>query len=64
MSVVSSCAGHLAAKEAEKKARFNQAKEAGELKECGCCFDDEILPEDLLSCPSGHSFCTCVRSVL
>lgn len=40
-----------------RKQRFDEAKTAGLLEECTCCFDDEIMPEDMLTCPEGHAFC-------
>ncbi|GLV35265.1 lethal (2) k09913 [Carabus blaptoides fortunei] len=38
------------------------AKEAGLMKTCGCCFDDEVMVEDIACCEAGHIFCKdCVR---
>ena len=48
--------------EDEKKRRLEEAREAGELYECTCCYDDEVLFEDMSACPDGHLFCNeCVR---
>ena len=39
-----------------------EAKEAGNLMECVCCFNDECLVEDMLPCGGGHLFCKdCVQ---
>ena len=41
------------------------ARMRGELMECGCCYDNEVLFEDMLTCPEGHLFCsTCVRRLV
>jgi len=40
-----------------------QAKAQGTLLECGCCFDNEVMLEDMVACNEGHLFCKeCVRS--
>ena len=52
----------LRRREEEKTKRLAEAQEKKELLECGCCFDDEVLPEDSLTCPEGHLFCReCIR---
>jgi hypothetical protein len=39
-----------------------QAKAQGTLLECGCCFDSEVMLEDMAACNEGHLFCKdCVR---
>lgn len=39
-----------------------QAKAQGALLECGCCFDSEVMLEDMAACNEGHLFCKeCVR---
>ncbi|XP_034235979.1 uncharacterized protein LOC117642170 isoform X3 [Thrips palmi] len=46
--------------EAKKKRRedaFNEAKAKGELLQCQCCYDDEVLLEDVRNCSEGHLFC-------
>ena len=53
---------YVSKKMEEKENRRELAKQRGELNECGCCFDDEVLAEDILTCPEGHFFCTdCIR---
>ncbi|ESO86150.1 hypothetical protein LOTGIDRAFT_129699, partial [Lottia gigantea] len=48
--------------EEEKKLRIDEARKNGELYECGCCFDDEVLFEDMATCADGHLFCKeCIR---
>jgi TRIAD3 protein (E3 ubiquitin-protein ligase RNF216) len=38
------------------------ARRRGELVECGCCLEAELLPEDCVDCPGGHRFCrVCVQ---
>lgn len=34
-----------------------QAKAKGELLQCQCCYDDEVLLEDIRTCIEGHLFC-------
>lgn len=55
-------ADHIKRKEEEKKQRLEAARQKNELLECGCCYDDELLPEDMMGCPDGHKFCKlCIR---
>eukprot|EP00930_Biecheleria_cincta_P029871 TRINITY_DN20729_c0_g1_i1.p1 TRINITY_DN20729_c0_g1~~TRINITY_DN20729_c0_g1_i1.p1 ORF type:complete len:511 (+),score=91.28 TRINITY_DN20729_c0_g1_i1:72-1604(+) len=45
-------------------ARVKALRSVGGLGTCGCCFDDEVLPEDELRCSAAgaHSFCiVCVK---
>lgn len=47
--------------EAERQERI-LAKENGQLKTCQCCFDDEVMPRDIVCCDKQHEFCkTCVK---
>ena len=42
--------------------RRKEAQEQGVLLECTCCFDNEVLPEDMTVCNNGHIFCKeCVQ---
>jgi len=44
--------------------RIRELKALGGLGTCGCCFDDELLPEEELRCTgaAGHGFCIpCVK---
>ncbi|XP_066988324.1 LOW QUALITY PROTEIN: uncharacterized protein [Macrobrachium rosenbergii] len=56
---------YLLKKEENKRRAFLWAKAANQLQECGCCYDDEILEEDMDSCNSPemkHKFCcNCIR---
>ena len=41
-----------------KAERLETARANGKLGECGCCYDDEVLPEEMATCEFGlHSFC-------
>ena len=45
-----------------KLAKLEAAKQQGQLIECQCCFDNELLSEDMLSCPGGHAYCKgCIK---
>jgi len=49
-------------KETARELRITEAKERNELQECSCCYDTEVLFEDMLTCPEGHLFCRdCIR---
>ncbi|XP_060560426.1 uncharacterized protein LOC132720319, partial [Ruditapes philippinarum] len=42
--------------------KIEGARKNGELLECGCCFDDECLFEEMAACADGHIFCKeCIR---
>lgn len=54
----------LAKRKQVRSGRIAQLKAVGGLGTCGCCFDDELLPEEELRCSSaqGHGFCIpCVK---
>lgn len=45
-----------------KREAFEMAKANGELLECQCCFDNEVMAEDMAACNEGHLFCKeCIR---
>uniref|UniRef100_T1J958 RING-type domain-containing protein n=1 Tax=Strigamia maritima TaxID=126957 RepID=T1J958_STRMM len=49
-------------KEVDRRKKIEMAKEKGELLTCDCCFEDELLIEDMLHCSDGHLFCKmCIR---
>ncbi|KAK3591594.1 hypothetical protein CHS0354_013776 [Potamilus streckersoni] len=55
-------ANYLEEEKRQREQRVMEAKEKDELFECSCCFDDECLFEDMMSCADGHLFCKeCVR---
>ncbi|XP_066260335.1 uncharacterized protein [Euwallacea similis] len=46
-------------KDAEER---KYAKELGLLQSCGCCFDEEVMPTDILTCQGGCRFCRdCIK---
>lgn len=54
---------YLEAKNDSHKRRLEEARAKNELHNCLCCFADDVLPEEMLSCSEfAHSFCSvCVR---
>ena len=36
---------------------MEEARNNNALQECGCCYNDECLLEDMFSCKDGHNFC-------
>ena len=46
----------------ERQVRVDAARVAEELEECVCCYSDDVLPEEMVPCSNGHTFCvTCVQ---
>ena len=53
---------NLEEKEKLIQLRRQEAKDNGEIFECGCCFDDECFFEEMSICADGHLFCKeCIR---
>ena len=53
---------HLEREEKEKTRRVEEARKMDLLETCNCCYNDECLPDDMLPCKGGHSFCIdCIR---
>nr|KAG5689767.1 hypothetical protein BaRGS_031168 [Batillaria attramentaria] len=48
---------YFSQKEAARKAKVEAARTNNELYECGCCFEDECLFEEMNACADGHLFC-------
>ena len=45
-----------------KRKIVEEARKNNQLQECGCCYNDECLLEDMLPCREGHNFCIeCVQ---
>ncbi|KAF2884008.1 hypothetical protein ILUMI_22126, partial [Ignelater luminosus] len=50
------------ARKAQEVEEQKQAKLAGILQTCSCCFDDEVMPNEIYECENGCIFCkNCVR---
>lgn len=41
----------------ERQLKLIRAKEEKSLFECQCCFDDQLLFEDMVACEKAHLFC-------
>lgn len=53
---------YIIEKDQKRKQKFEDAKRNKNLLECTCCYDNELLDEDMLMCPEGHIFCKeCVK---
>ena len=53
---------HLDDVKRTREMKLEEARKNGELHECGCCFDDECLFEEMQACADGHIFCKeCIR---
>ena len=44
-------------KELEQAGRLEAARAAGLLQECPCCYGEDNLEEEMVSCEAGHLFC-------
>jgi hypothetical protein len=42
---------------AEREAAVEEARAAGALEECQCCYSPDCLREDMVQCKSGHCYC-------
>ena len=53
---------HIEDQNEKKRKLVEEAKNNNMLQECGCCYNDECLLEDMYSCKEGHNFCQdCVQ---
>ena len=53
---------HIKEQKEIKKRMIEEARDANLLQECGCCYNDDNLLEDMLPCRKGHNFCAeCVQ---
>lgn len=53
---------HIENKKAEAARERQNAKELGLLLSCACCYDEEVMPNDILTCTGGCRFCRdCIR---
>lgn len=53
-------AEYMADQERARMIRVAQMRQSGELKECECCMEDEVLPEEMIACSQeegAHVFC-------
>ena len=41
----------------ERRRKVEEAQVLGQLQECLCCYSEDCLPEDMISCRSGHVYC-------
>lgn len=49
-------------KEIERLQEIQAAKDGSLMKNCNCCYDDEVLPKDIVKCDYGCEFCkSCVE---
>ena len=52
----------LKKRETERKQALEEARLSNSLVECGCCYNDECLGEDMVSCKGGHLYCKeCIK---
>ncbi|CAG9859328.1 unnamed protein product [Phyllotreta striolata] len=46
----------------KREAERREAKENGLFQTCQCCYDDEVMPNELFTCPKGCEFCgSCIK---
>ena len=48
---------HIEDQKIRKTKLIDEARNNNLLQECGCCYNDECLLEDMFLCKDGHSFC-------
>ncbi|KAI4471115.1 ubiquitin conjugating enzyme 7 interacting protein-related [Holotrichia oblita] len=54
---------YLEEKETKEKEEREQAKQNGWLRTCNCCYNDEVMPKNIVSCENGCDFCNeCVKT--
>lgn len=53
---------YLEKRERRRNAKIERAKKNNSFLTCNCCFNDELIDDDMVSCPSQHPFCKeCVK---
>ena len=53
---------HIEEQKENKRNMIENARKSNTLQECGCCYNDECLLDDMLPCRDAHTFCTdCVQ---
>ena len=53
---------HIEDQKEIKRKIVEEARKNNMLQECGCCYNDECLLDDMLPCREGHHFCIeCVQ---
>uniref|UniRef100_T1J9J9 RING-type domain-containing protein n=1 Tax=Strigamia maritima TaxID=126957 RepID=T1J9J9_STRMM len=57
LKLIDEIKGYRQRKDEEKRKRLEEAKSNGTLMTCECCFEEELLLDDMLPCPKDHLFC-------